>query len=71
VPAGAGDFSLHHDVRTGSVAHPPSYPIGTLSLGLNRPGREADHSTSSSAEVNKSWIYSSNPPIILHGVVLS
>jgi hypothetical protein len=26
--AGAGNFSLHHRVQTGSVAHPTSYPMG-------------------------------------------
>jgi hypothetical protein len=29
VPAGAGNFSLHHGVQTGSGAHPDSYPMGT------------------------------------------
>jgi hypothetical protein len=29
VPAGAGNFSLHHRVQNGSVAHPASYPMGT------------------------------------------
>jgi hypothetical protein len=28
-PAGAGNFSLHHRVQTGSVAHPASYPTAT------------------------------------------
>jgi hypothetical protein len=27
-PAGAGNFSLHHRVQTGSGAHPASYPMG-------------------------------------------
>jgi hypothetical protein len=26
---GAGNFSLHHRVQNGSVAHPASYPLGT------------------------------------------
>jgi hypothetical protein len=26
---GAGNFSLHHRVQTGSEAHPASHPIGT------------------------------------------
>jgi hypothetical protein len=26
---GAGNFSLHHRVQNGSVAHPASYPMGT------------------------------------------
>jgi hypothetical protein len=29
VPAGAGNFSLHHRVQTGSGAHPSSYAIGS------------------------------------------
>jgi hypothetical protein len=28
-PAGAGSFSLHHRVQSGSGAHPASYPVGT------------------------------------------
>jgi hypothetical protein len=29
VPSGAGNFSLHHRVQTGSGAHPAFYPMGT------------------------------------------
>jgi hypothetical protein len=29
LPAGAGNFSLHHRVQKGSEAHPASYPMGT------------------------------------------
>jgi hypothetical protein len=29
--------------------------------GVKRPGREADHSTPASAEVKKTWIYTSTP----------
>jgi hypothetical protein len=28
-PPGAGNFSLHHHVQNGSVAHSASYPMGT------------------------------------------
>jgi len=28
-PAGAGNFSLHYRVQTGSGAHPASHPVGT------------------------------------------
>jgi hypothetical protein len=28
-PTGAGNFSLHHSVQTGSGAHAASYPMGT------------------------------------------
>jgi len=41
-----------------------------LSLGINCPGREADHSPPSISEVN-AWSYISTLPIRLHGVVLS
>jgi hypothetical protein len=42
-----------------------------LSLGVKQSGREADHSLPSSAEFMNAWSYTSNPPIHLHGVVLS
>jgi hypothetical protein len=72
-PEGAGNFSLHHCVQNGSGAHPASYPMDTrgLSLGVKRPGREADHSPTSSAEVKNAWSCTSTPPVRLHGVVLS
>jgi hypothetical protein len=53
-PAGAGNFSFHHlCVQTSSGAHQASYSMGTgsLSLGVKWPGREADHSPPSSAEL--------------------
>jgi hypothetical protein len=34
---------------------------GALSPGVKRPGREADHSSPTSAEVKKMWIYTSIP----------
>jgi hypothetical protein len=51
-PAGAGNFSLHR-VQNGSGAHPASYQRvpGALSLRVERPGREADHSPPCSAKV--------------------
>jgi hypothetical protein len=30
IPGGAGSFSLHHRVQTGSGAHPAPYPMGTV-----------------------------------------
>jgi hypothetical protein len=72
-PAGDGNFSLHHRVQNGSGAHPASYTmvLGDLSLGVKRPGREANHSPPSSVEVKNEWSYTSTPSIRLHGVVLS
>jgi hypothetical protein len=43
---------------------------GALSLGVKRPGREADHSPPSSAEVKNAWNYTSTPPVRLHDVVV-
>jgi hypothetical protein len=55
-PAGAKDFSstLIVSVQTGSGAHPASCPMGTggpFPGDKARPGRDADHSPPSSAEV--------------------
>jgi hypothetical protein len=53
-PAGAEDFSSSLCVQTGSGAHPTSCTMGTggpFSGGKARPGRDADHSPLSSAEV--------------------
>jgi hypothetical protein len=40
-------------------------------LGVKRPGREADHSLPSNADVKNAWSYTSTPPVRLHIVVLS
>jgi hypothetical protein len=53
-PAGAEDFSSSLCVQTGSESHPASCPMGTggpFPGGKARPGRNADHSPPSSAEV--------------------
>jgi hypothetical protein len=53
-PAGAEDFSSTLCVQTGSGTHTASCLMGTgvLSPGVKaRPGRDADHSPLSSAEV--------------------
>jgi hypothetical protein len=53
-PTEAKDFSFILCVQTGSGAHPASCPMGTggpFSGGKARPGRDADHSLPSSAEV--------------------
>jgi hypothetical protein len=66
-PAWAGNFSLHHRVQNGSGAHPASHPMGTRGsfAGVKQPGREADHSPPSSAEVKKRlelYLHSPNTP---------
>jgi hypothetical protein len=53
-PAGAKDFSSSICVQTGSGAHLASCTMGTggsFPGGKARPGRDADHSPPSSAEV--------------------
>jgi hypothetical protein len=54
-PTGREDFSSSSCVQNGSGAHPASYPMGSggsFPGGKARPGRDADHSpSSSSAEV--------------------
>jgi hypothetical protein len=35
---------------------------GALTLEVKRPGREADHSPPSSAEVKNAWVYTTTPP---------
>jgi hypothetical protein len=73
VPVGAGNFSPHHRVQIGSGAHLAFYlgVKGAVSVGIKLPGREADHSPPSSAEVRNAWIYTFTPPVHLHCMVLS
>jgi hypothetical protein len=62
-PAGAENFSLHHRVQT--TQPPIQWVPGAISLGVKRPGREADHSPPSSAEVKECvelYLHSSDTP---------
>jgi hypothetical protein len=61
------EFLLLHIVQTSSAAHLVYYPMGTLGYFpmVKRQGSEADHSPPTSAEVKKTWIYTSTPPYIL------
>jgi hypothetical protein len=76
---GLDDWVLEFDFRRGlgiflfttasrMALVPPKPPIqwvpGALSLGVKRPGREADHSPLSSAEVKNVWSYTSTPQYI-------
>jgi hypothetical protein len=64
-------FTTVSRTALGPTQPPIKWVPGALSLGVKRPGREADHSLPSSAEVKNAWSYTSTPPIRLHGVVLS
>jgi hypothetical protein len=54
-PVGARNFSPHHRVEIGSGAHPVSYTMSITgsSLGVKRPGREADHSPPFNAKIKE------------------
>jgi hypothetical protein len=73
VPVGDGNFIFTTVSRP--VLGPTQPPIqrvpGALFLRVKRPGREADHSSPSNAEVKNAWSYTSIPPGRLYGVVLS
>jgi hypothetical protein len=67
-------ISVLHRVQTGSGG-PPSLRSnrngGAFTPGVKRPGREANHSPQSSAEVENPWSHTSTPPIRLYDVVLN
>jgi len=44
---------------------------GFFPLGVKRPGREADHSPPSVAEIKNAWSYIFILPVSFHGVVLT
>jgi hypothetical protein len=62
VPVGSRIFSTSSRPALGPTQPLIKWVPGALSPGLNRPGSEADHSPSTSAEVRKVWIYMSTPP---------
>jgi hypothetical protein len=64
-PVGARTFSLLHNVQTSSRAHTATYIMGTRHCftRVKWPGREADHSPLSSAEVDNGGTI---PPLPIH-----
>jgi hypothetical protein len=64
-------FTTASRTALGPTQPPIQLVPGALSLGVKRPGREADHSPPSSAEIKNAWSYTSTSRIGLHGVVLS
>jgi hypothetical protein len=48
---------------------PIQWVPGTVSLGVKRPRRKADHPPPSSAEVKNASSYTFTPPVRLHGVL--
>jgi hypothetical protein len=55
-------FSKSSGLALGSTQPPIQWVPGALSPGVKRPGREADHSPPTSAQVKKMWIYASTLP---------
>jgi hypothetical protein len=64
-------FSSASTPALGPTQPPIQWVPGSLTLGVKLPGREADHSPSSSAEVKNAFSHTSTPPVRLHVVVLS
>ena len=63
IPAGVRDFSRTIQIDPGLSHRAPEFFAG----GVKRPGRDLDHSPSSSAKVRSEWSCTSFPPIRLHG----
>jgi hypothetical protein len=64
-------FSTAFILAMGPTKPPIQWEPGALFPDIKRLGREADYSPPTSAEVKKIWIYTSIPPIRLHGVVFN
>jgi hypothetical protein len=66
VPVGARFFSspCRPDRFWGQPNPPIQWVPSALSAGVKRPGREADHSPPTSAEVKNTWIYTPTPPCV-------
>jgi hypothetical protein len=62
VPVESKIFSTSFTPALGSTQPPKQWIPVAIPPGIKRPGREADHSPTVSAEVKKIWIYTSNPP---------
>jgi hypothetical protein len=48
----------------GTTQPPIQWVPGAFPLGVKRPGREADHSPLSDAEVKNAWSYTSTPQYV-------
>jgi hypothetical protein len=63
-------YSTSSRPALGSTQSPIHWVMGTLSPGVKRPGRETDHSRPTSAQVKKTWIYTSTNPYFFMGKCL-
>jgi hypothetical protein len=62
VPVGSRIFSTSSIPVLGPTQPPIQCVPGALKPKIKLPGREADHSPPTSAEVKNTWIYTSIPP---------
>jgi hypothetical protein len=62
VPMRAKIFTFPY--RPDRLWSPLQWVLGALSPWIKRPRREADHSPPTSAEVRKTWVYTSTPPYV-------
>jgi hypothetical protein len=53
------NFLLSTLASSGFAQTPIQWVPGAHSPGVKRPGREGDHSTPASAEIKKTWVYTS------------
>jgi hypothetical protein len=67
---GLDDWGSRVPFPAGATQPPIQFVPGSLSLGLKRPGREADHFHLVPRSKNE-WSYTSTSPIRLRGVVIS
>jgi hypothetical protein len=58
------ECSLFYNIISVLTGPPIRWVPGALSLGVKRPGREADHSPPTRAEIKKTWVYTSTPPYV-------
>jgi hypothetical protein len=57
-------FNTASRTAMGPTQPPTQWVAGALSLGVKWPGREADHSPPSSAEIKNAWSYTSTPQYV-------
>jgi hypothetical protein len=68
---GISPFTTTSRTNLGPTQPPIPWVPGALSLGVKRPGREADHSPPSSTEVKECVELYLHSPVRLHGMVFS
>jgi hypothetical protein len=68
IPEGSRDFTslYRQDQRWGTPSLLSIEYLGFFN-GVKHPRREADHSTPTSAEIKKTWIYTSTPSYVFMG----